>query len=203
MKDALSSADLGLAFYNSTKCNKWTGKNIQYVGLSSGKISTYLQHGVPIATNIGFPFKECINKYDIGLYLESVYELGSNLKLLRKDDLTQNCFLFFDKYLNLDKTIGEFLRYLSNLKSPINKIDNDLCKKLLISNTLYINQEIIQELVKYRDQLLKYNRELESMNLASKDMIYKLKNSISYRLGNSLLKPFSLAKQNIKKAKVR
>jgi hypothetical protein len=47
----LRSADLGAAFYSPTGTCRFTGRNLEVLGRASGKIATYLQHGVPILVN--------------------------------------------------------------------------------------------------------------------------------------------------------
>ena len=198
MKNALSSSDLGLAFYNPIKGDKYAGKNIQHLGLSSGKISTYLQHGVPIATNVNYPFSDYIKKYNIGCYFEDIQELLAKLNMLRDNNLTENCILFFDEFLNLDNTIRKFLLHLNGLEYSENKNGKDFCKELLISNDLYINQEVIQPLIYHRNRMMKNNQMLTDRNLTLEDMILKFKNSTSFRLGNFLIKPLSFIKQIFK-----
>ena len=38
----LHGADLGIALYHPTYDNRWTGRNIANIGMSSGKIATYM-----------------------------------------------------------------------------------------------------------------------------------------------------------------
>ena len=47
----LSGVDFGFAMYRPTYDSIYTGLNLKYIGLSSGKISTYLRFGVPLLIN--------------------------------------------------------------------------------------------------------------------------------------------------------
>jgi hypothetical protein len=47
----LHGADLGIALYHPTYDNHWTGRIIANIGMSSGKIATYMQHGLPVLIN--------------------------------------------------------------------------------------------------------------------------------------------------------
>src|SRR6516165_5834114 len=47
----LHGADLGIALYNPTYDTPWTGRNIANIGMSSGKIATYMQYGLPVLIN--------------------------------------------------------------------------------------------------------------------------------------------------------
>ena len=58
----LAGIDCGLAFYDS----KILGLNIEHVGRSSGKISTYLRHGVPVITNASGQWQDDIERHQIG-----------------------------------------------------------------------------------------------------------------------------------------
>jgi hypothetical protein len=56
MGTVLSGVSVGLAFYEPDFKGPYSGKNLQHLGMASGKISTYLRYGVPVILN------------DIGLY---------------------------------------------------------------------------------------------------------------------------------------
>jgi len=66
MAEFIQSADLGVALYHPTYTSEYTGGNIAYIGLASGKISTYLQHGVPVATHPVGEFSDLILAYGAG-----------------------------------------------------------------------------------------------------------------------------------------
>ena len=56
MGTVLAGVSAGLAFYEPDFKGLYSGKNLQHLGMASGKISTYLRYGVPVILN------------DIGLY---------------------------------------------------------------------------------------------------------------------------------------
>lgn len=66
MSAFVQSADLGLALYRPDYANPWIGRNIEDIGLSSGKIATYLQHGIPVATHELGEIAELIRTYGAG-----------------------------------------------------------------------------------------------------------------------------------------
>lgn len=74
-----SQADLGIALYRPSYENKWLGKNIACLGLSSGKISMYLQAGLPVLTNAGTGYQQLFDKYDAGLIVDHPSEIGEIL----------------------------------------------------------------------------------------------------------------------------
>jgi hypothetical protein len=50
-RQIIQSADIGVAFYKTENDDIYFGKNIIYLGRSSGKIAYYLQAGIPILVN--------------------------------------------------------------------------------------------------------------------------------------------------------
>lgn len=99
----LASVDLGLAFYKPTYESKYVGKNIRYIGLSSGKIATYLQHGVPVACNDIGVIADLVRECDVGIVMGSPEELPRLLKIIGNKERRDNCFDFFERYLDLNR----------------------------------------------------------------------------------------------------
>jgi glycosyltransferase involved in cell wall biosynthesis len=66
MSAFIQSADVGIALYRPDYRNPWVGRNIQHIGLSSGKIAAYLQHGVPVATHALGEISDLIVRYGAG-----------------------------------------------------------------------------------------------------------------------------------------
>jgi O-antigen biosynthesis protein len=126
MEEPLFSADAGLAFYNPVG-GPQGGSNIKYIGLSSGKISTYLQHGLPVISNIGNPMSDYFEKYNIGIAIKNMEELKMVLSNWDSKKITgENCILFYKEYLDLDKTIVPLLTKINQL------LNNNIIKKKFI-----------------------------------------------------------------------
>ncbi|HEX7708114.1 MAG TPA: hypothetical protein VF701_16760, partial [Thermoanaerobaculia bacterium] len=66
LSEFVASADLGIATYRPTYENEWVGRNIEHIGLASGKIASYLQHGVPVAANELGEITDWIRYYGAG-----------------------------------------------------------------------------------------------------------------------------------------
>jgi hypothetical protein len=64
MGGVLSGVSVGLAFYEPDFKGPYTGKNLEHLGMASGKISTYLRYCVPVILN------------DIGLYPAEARRFG-------------------------------------------------------------------------------------------------------------------------------
>lgn len=74
MSDLFNGISLGFAFYSEIPSDPFLGKNIRHIGLSSGKISTYFRHGIPVITNVTGELAELINNYGAGIVALSVAE---------------------------------------------------------------------------------------------------------------------------------
>lgn len=108
----LNSADIGIALYKSLPNNKWTGNNIRYVGLASGKIATYLQHGLPVLINEIGVMSDCVRQYNLGKVHPGplpiqIAGIEANLQ-----QWSANAHGFFREYLDLDKTSQPLLQRL-------------------------------------------------------------------------------------------
>jgi len=115
LKDMLFSIDLGIAFYQADNATIYTGKNIEYIGLASGKISTYLQHGVPVITNEIGLFSDYIRDYNLGLVVKEVNDVPDKLASMNQVNYTDRCYNFFEDKLDLTKTISPFLKVIDSL----------------------------------------------------------------------------------------
>jgi hypothetical protein len=67
-QEMICSADAGLVFYKPNHNPPFGGKNIQYIGLSSGKLASYTRCGLPIICGGQLHFKELIQTYKFGEY---------------------------------------------------------------------------------------------------------------------------------------
>jgi glycosyltransferase involved in cell wall biosynthesis len=105
----LHSADIGLAFYQMVKGSIYTGKNVGHIGMSSGKIATYLQHGLPVVTSRIGLMSRLIRHHQLGW----VTNLGQ-LDLAGVDEpqlqtRRANCLRFFAQKLDLNVTAAPLL----------------------------------------------------------------------------------------------
>lgn len=82
MASLFDGVDVGLAFYKSISGNPFLGKNIENIGLASGKISNYLRHGVPVITNLDGEISDIVRRYNAGLVVPSVEDVFSGLSCL-------------------------------------------------------------------------------------------------------------------------
>jgi O-antigen biosynthesis protein len=115
MDKILSSVSIGLALYKPAYNSKWDGLNLEKIGMSSGKIATFLRHGIPVIVNDIGEMSQNIIKYDLGKLLIEGDKLEINIL---EDEIAQfslNCLDFYEKHLSIKVTCEEFFRRLENI----------------------------------------------------------------------------------------
>lgn len=134
----LNDCDAGLCSYLPDYRTPHTGDNIKYIGFSSGKTSTFLQHGIPIVVENMNMWEEVVSQMQIGIYLKSKHDL-SYLDSLLNDEVRENCFRYFEKYLDIKNYIKPIISEIKPRKiSQINRI-----------NILYYILEALFDRLKY------------------------------------------------------
>jgi len=99
------SAEIGIALYYPSWSTPNTGKNLQYLGWASGKVSTYFQCGLPVIINQVGLISDDIIKYDLGYVLRKNEKISDVLKHVERIHLLQkkkNCKKFFSQQLDLN-----------------------------------------------------------------------------------------------------
>lgn len=112
MHTLLNSADIGVAMYKPVKGNKWQGNNIAHIGMASGKISTYLQHGLPVLINELGQISDCVRQYHLG----QVHSGPMPIAVPQTTELARwgrNGQAFFAEHLDLNQTSRPLLERLS------------------------------------------------------------------------------------------
>jgi tetratricopeptide (TPR) repeat protein len=114
----LHDVDLGLALYTPLKNNISAGNNLKYLGMASGKIATYLQHGLPILVNEIGIWSDTVINFDIGVVIQSASDIPvflRNLSAKHFEKYRGNIRKFFDSGFDLNLTIQPLLQRLSEL----------------------------------------------------------------------------------------
>lgn len=102
MSNVLAGVSVGLAFYEPDYESYHTGRNLVYLGLASGKISTYLRHGIPvILNNIGL-YAEEASRYGFGRVVVAPEEIGANLDACLGENYRRNAREYFLKKLDFN-----------------------------------------------------------------------------------------------------
>lgn len=122
MATFIRSADIGVALYRPTYKNEWLGENLNHIGMSSGKISAYLQHGVPVATHDLGEISDWIRFYGAG----QVFSLDRPfIPETPSADSVELCRKLFERHLDLDRygaalveTVGKLHPNDPNVSNP-------------------------------------------------------------------------------------
>jgi O-antigen biosynthesis protein len=113
MKEFIQSADAGIALYRPMPDDKYLGQNMKYVGLSSGKISSYLQHGIPVITHDIGELSDWIRFYGAGL----VAPLDTPLRPMTfPAESTEACRTLFETHLDLERFGPSLIERLASLR---------------------------------------------------------------------------------------
>ncbi|PWR70690.1 hypothetical protein [Methanospirillum lacunae] len=110
LSEMLFSVNLGIALYNPTFESIYTGKNIKYLGLSSGKIATYLQHGIPVLTNQNGIIGEYIREYQAGYTINNVEDIPDILQKINFSGCKERCYKLFKEKLDLNLHIHPLIK---------------------------------------------------------------------------------------------
>lgn len=112
----LHSVDLGIALYKPTFEGIYSGNNLKYLGLSSGKIATYLQHGVPVLTNEKGLISNYIREYRAGFIIGDIDEISSVLKSINlKESYREGIYTLFKEKMDLDQQITRLLKTIEKM----------------------------------------------------------------------------------------
>lgn len=103
-EELLASADIGLVLYKPTKSNKYTGKNIENMGLSSGKFSSYMKCGIPIISINQEYYKKMLKSYEFGLDIDDFKAMPEALFKIKENynDYCNGVKRLFEERLNFD-----------------------------------------------------------------------------------------------------
>jgi len=118
MSDVLAGVSVGLAFYKPIYTSPYTGNNLKYLGISSGKISTYLRHGVPIILNEIGAYSDLAKTYGFGIVINDLKNISENLDNLNHPMKSQQAKNFYLEHLNFEiylDTIWNDLQKAANI----------------------------------------------------------------------------------------
>lgn len=100
----LAGVSIGLAFYKpkhtSRFSDRYEGNNLRYLGLSSGKISTYLRYGIPVLLNEIGIYAEEARRFGFGRVVERPECIKDVLDELDGDEYRNNARTYFSEKLD-------------------------------------------------------------------------------------------------------
>jgi glycosyltransferase involved in cell wall biosynthesis len=164
----ICSADVGLGLYKSNFKSANEGKNLVFMGLSSGKLITYLKYGVPVITNEIGQLSDIIRENELGLVISNIGEINP-AKIDTIKSCRENCVAFFKEYFDFQKKGRQILELISD------SINGSIDIKKIVS---FNNDFHFEYSLSHIKQIEHY------FNLAKQTF-----NSKYYRLGYFLLNP--------------
>jgi len=108
----LHACDFGLCFYTPTYDAPLLGRNLEHIGMASGKFTTYLQHGLPVLVNDRGEMGRHVCRENLGWRIKDVGEAHGLLAKLDRSALEgrrESCLEFFSRRCDLDATAPPLL----------------------------------------------------------------------------------------------
>jgi glycosyltransferase involved in cell wall biosynthesis len=113
----IDGADLGLAFYVPQSGSAFTQRNVQTIGLSSGKLAYYLRAGLPVIVNRAASIAQVVDDEGLGVSVEDAQDIGAALTALAPgyDAHSRAALRFFDQHLDFNRAFAEVVRRVDGL----------------------------------------------------------------------------------------
>src|SRR6202022_3409507 len=105
----IDGADVGLAFYVPTSGSSFTERNVQTIGLSSGKLAYYLRAGLPVIVNRAASIAGLVGSSGCGVAVEDASEIGPALDAIASGyaGFSAGACAFFTEHLDFRRAFGE------------------------------------------------------------------------------------------------
>jgi hypothetical protein len=107
----LAGCDVGFATYFPNQLDIFAGKNIQVIGLSSGKFSTYMMLGLPTVTTNHLTYAELNQMYSFGSIIDTAKDIPKALTKISEDfeNMKENCQRLYKEVLDPTLKIKELV----------------------------------------------------------------------------------------------
>lgn len=112
----LAGCDVGFATYFPNPMDIFAGKNIQVIGLSSGKLSTYMMLGLPSVVTNHMTYAELMQGYEFGSIIYSAKDIRNALKRINEnyDRFSSNCLRLYNEILDPTQKILRLADMIEN-----------------------------------------------------------------------------------------
>ena len=100
LSELFSGVDVGIAFYKPQENNIYLNRNIKYLGMSSGKISSCCRYGVPIIMNEIGIYSDLAKRHGFGHVVENPSKIPQMLDNTDWSRMGQNAKNFFERELD-------------------------------------------------------------------------------------------------------
>ena len=106
----IASADLGVSFFKPTLETRYEGKNMLFIGLSSGKFPLYLKAGLPVMINEVGEMSELVRTHGLGRVVSRVSDIDpAFLDQLNPEDTRRRCQELYATRFDFDAFSGDLL----------------------------------------------------------------------------------------------
>lgn len=114
----IDGGDVGIAFYVPNDGSAFTQRNVQTIGLSSGKLAYYLRSGLPVIVNRASSIAPLIEQTGSGVAVSDAAEIGPALDRIATDYDTRSisAMQFFNERLDFRKAFAEVVRRVDALR---------------------------------------------------------------------------------------
>jgi len=102
MSTLINGADAGVALYRSIPGNNGVGDNIKYIGFASGKVATYLQHGLPLIVNETGLLSDTVRAKGLGQVIDGESPFSVEFTDGSLAESRSHCRAFFSEVFDLD-----------------------------------------------------------------------------------------------------
>jgi glycosyltransferase involved in cell wall biosynthesis len=114
----IDGADVGLAFYVSSGGSSFTQRNVQTIGLSSGKLAYYLRAGLPVIVNRAASIADLVESSGCGIAVDDAAGIGPALTQIawRHAEFSAAACAFFEARLDFRRAFGEVVQRVDALR---------------------------------------------------------------------------------------
>jgi hypothetical protein len=122
LANLLGDVDLGLSFYKPLYTSPYLGDNLRYIGLASGKTSTYFQYGIPVVGNTIDAYVREPADRAVAIKADSPDALPGILakRAGRTAEESAHCHALFSDRLSLERYVPQILRALKQTTTHSN-----------------------------------------------------------------------------------
>ena len=115
--ELIDAANVGIAFYVATGDSSFTQRNVQTIGLSSGKLAYYLRAGLPVIVNRAASIAGLIEAEGCGLAGHDAHDIAGALDLIDADahGFGGRACAFFDRHLDFSSAFDNVIERIEAL----------------------------------------------------------------------------------------
>ena len=112
----VASSDMGICLYKQVN-TKYLQKNIQTIGLASGKFSYYMKYGLPVISVRQENYAELLEKYSFGKNINDFSEIDNAINQISQNYNSYSCEArrLFSEQLDFNIFWPDFIDQLSNI----------------------------------------------------------------------------------------